>query len=121
MQIAGSDRLEAIRLLRLHGYLRDWAHSFFPALRRRSGYFTESDSRNTMTNDHSNEQQPVEKPEGVSDAEWDAAGCERFRYTRAGRVASIDYRRAPDAVHDDADAMRDWAMRGVAAGRRAAS
>ena len=27
-----------------------------------------------MTNDHSNEQQPVEKPEGVSDAEWDALG-----------------------------------------------
>ncbi|MGK6323042.1 TfoX/Sxy family protein [Sphingomonas sp. DT-51] len=60
------------------------------------------------------------KADAASDAAWDAAGCERFRYARAGRSASINYRRAPEDVHDDADAMREWAMLGVAAGRRGA-
>ncbi|TCP34047.1 TfoX/Sxy family protein [Sphingomonas sp. BK235] len=60
------------------------------------------------------------KADAVSDAAWDAEGCERFRYARAGRTASINYRRAPEAVHDDAEAMRSWALLGVAAGRRAA-
>ncbi|MBW6527926.1 TfoX/Sxy family protein [Sphingomonas sp. RHCKR7] len=60
------------------------------------------------------------KADAASDAAWDAAGCERFHYARAGRTASIDYRRAPEEVHDDAEAMRAWAMLGVAAGRRAA-
>nr|WP_246617316.1 TfoX/Sxy family protein [Sphingomonas yunnanensis] len=60
------------------------------------------------------------KSDAAADATWDAAGCERFRYARAGNTASINYRRAPEEVHDDADAMREWAMLGVAAGRRAA-
>lgn len=60
------------------------------------------------------------KADAVSDATWDAEGCERFRYARAGRTASINYRRAPEAVHDDAEAMRSWALLGLAAGRRSA-
>lgn len=60
------------------------------------------------------------KADAASDADWNAAGSDRFRYARAGRSASINYRRAPEDVHDDADAMRAWAMLGVAAGRRAA-
>ena len=35
------------------------------------------------------------KADAASDATWDAAGCERFRYARTGRSASINYRRAP--------------------------
>ena len=38
-----------------------------------------------MTNDHSNEQQPVEKPEGVSDAEWDALAASFDEMTIAKR------------------------------------
>lgn len=60
------------------------------------------------------------KADAASDAAWDAAGCERFRYARAGKSASINYRLAPEDVYDDAEAMRAWAMLGVAAGRRAA-
>jgi DNA transformation protein and related proteins len=60
------------------------------------------------------------KGDKVSDAEWDAAGCERFTFAFAnGRVGSMNYRRAPDAVHDDADALRRWGELGLAAGRRA--
>jgi DNA transformation protein len=31
----------------------------------------------------------------------------------------MNYRRAPDDVYDDADAMREWAALGIAAGLRA--
>jgi DNA transformation protein and related proteins len=60
------------------------------------------------------------KGDKQSDAIWDAQGCERFTYTFAnGRVGSMNYRRAPDAVHDDADALRHWAQLGLEAGQRA--
>lgn len=59
------------------------------------------------------------KADGQSDAIWDAAGCERFAVEMNGRIASMNYRRAPDDVFDDADAMREWAALGVEAGRRA--
>jgi DNA transformation protein and related proteins len=60
------------------------------------------------------------KADKDSDAAWDAAGCERFTYAFAnGRVGSMNYRRAPDDVHDDADALRQWGMLGLEAGRRA--
>ena len=59
------------------------------------------------------------KSDAVSDAEWDAAGCPRFTYAMSeGRVESMNYRRAPDDVYDDADAMREWASKGIAAGIR---
>jgi DNA transformation protein len=59
------------------------------------------------------------KADAVSDAEWDEAGCPRFTYAmREGRIETMNYRRAPDDVYDDAEAMRDWAARGVAAGLR---
>ena len=38
-----------------------------------------------------------------------------------GKVDSMNYRRAPADVYDDADAMRDWAALGVAAGQRASA
>ena len=60
------------------------------------------------------------KADAVSDAAWDEAGCARFSYARGdGTSGSMNYRRAPADVYDDADAMRDWAALGIAAGRRA--
>ncbi|MDF0490626.1 TfoX/Sxy family protein [Sphingomonas sp. H39-1-10] len=60
------------------------------------------------------------KADAESDAAWDAIGAERFAVTRdGGKVQSINYRRAPDDVYDDADAMRDWAGLAIAASRRA--
>lgn len=62
------------------------------------------------------------KADGDSDATWDAAGCERFSYTfKDGRTGTMNYRRAPDDVHDDAEAMRRWARLALAAGTRAAA
>lgn len=59
------------------------------------------------------------KADAQSDAVWDAAGCERFTFEMKDRVASMNYRRAPDDVFDDADALREWAALGLEAGRRA--
>jgi DNA transformation protein and related proteins len=59
------------------------------------------------------------KADKVSDAEWDAAGCVRFTFDMGGKTGSMNYRRAPDDVYDDAEAMQRWAALAVAAGRRA--
>ena len=60
------------------------------------------------------------KADKLNDALWDEAGCERFTYAFAnGFSGSLNYRRAPDEVHDDAEAMRHWAALGLEAGRRA--
>lgn len=60
------------------------------------------------------------KADAESDAIWDAADCPRFTMTfKDGKVDSMNYRRAPDDVYDDADALREWASLGVAAGFRA--
>ena len=60
------------------------------------------------------------KSDAVSDAIWDAAGCARFGFTFAdGRTGSMNYRRAPDDVYDDADELRRWAALGLEAGLRA--
>ena len=59
------------------------------------------------------------KADKVSDAEWDTAGCERFTFEMNGKTGSMNYRRAPDAVHDDADELRRCgARRGRSSGRR---
>ncbi len=60
------------------------------------------------------------KADRVSDAAWDAAGCERFSYQREGGVATMSYRRAPDEAYDDAEALRRWAELALEAGRRGA-
>jgi DNA transformation protein len=60
------------------------------------------------------------KADAESDATWDAAGCERFSYTfDDGRTGTMNYRRAPDDVYDDAEAFREWASLALAAGHRA--
>ena len=60
------------------------------------------------------------KADATSDAAWDAAGCVRFTFEMGeGRTGTMNYRRAPDEVYDDADELRRWALLGLAAGRRA--
>jgi DNA transformation protein and related proteins len=59
------------------------------------------------------------KADAESDATWDAAGCGRFTYEMPDRTATMNYRRAPDEVYDDPDAMREWATLALAAGLRA--
>jgi len=59
------------------------------------------------------------KADAESDAEWDAAGCARFTYQMGeGRTGSMNYRRAPEDCHDDADALRRWGELALEAGRR---
>ena len=60
------------------------------------------------------------KSDVAADAVWDAAGCPRFTYDRKdGTTATMNYRRAPDDVLDDGEALREWATLAVEAGRRA--
>ncbi len=62
------------------------------------------------------------KADAQSDATWDAQGCERFSVTfKDGRVDTMNYRRAPTDVYDDAEAMRRWAKLAVEAGLRGAA
>ena len=61
------------------------------------------------------------KSDADSDAVWDAAGCARFTYDRKGETATMNCRRAPDDVYDDADAMQEWAEIALAAGLRGAA
>lgn len=62
------------------------------------------------------------KADAETDARWDDAGCARFTYVMKGdRQMSMNYRAAPDEVHDDADAMRDRAALAVEAGLRSAA
>jgi DNA transformation protein len=59
------------------------------------------------------------KADKVSDAQWDAAGAARFTYEMGeGRTGSMNYRRAPDAVYDDAEELRRWAGLAAEAGVR---
>lgn len=61
------------------------------------------------------------KGDKESEAEWDAAGCERFTFTgKDGRVETMNYRRAPDEVYDDAESMQRWASLALEAGLRGA-
>lgn len=59
------------------------------------------------------------KSDAVSDAMWDEAGADRFVYSeKDGKPQTMNYRRAPSDVYDDADAMRLWAEPAIAAGLR---
>ena len=62
------------------------------------------------------------KSDAEADAVWDAQGCERFTYgMKDGRVETMNYRRGPLDVYDDADAMRRWAALAIEAGLRGAA
>lgn len=59
------------------------------------------------------------KADKESDAEWDALGCEKFTAQMGDRTGTMNYRRAPDDVYDDADELRRLGELALAAGRRA--
>ena len=66
------------------------------------------------------------KADAASDAEWDAAGCQRLTFdfgaknpNKGKQAGSINYRLAPDDTLDDAAAMRQWADLAIAAAARA--
>ena len=61
------------------------------------------------------------KADAETDAAWDAVGAARFTAEMAGRIATMNYRRAPSEVHDDGEEMVRWARLAVAAGQRAAA
>jgi DNA transformation protein len=60
------------------------------------------------------------KADALTDAVWDAEDCPRFTVAMGpGKTGTMNYRRAPEAVYDDGDALRRWAALALAAGRRA--
>ena len=61
------------------------------------------------------------KADAATDQVWDEAGAKRFTVEMAGKPATMNYRRAPDEVHDDAEAMQRWARLALEAGQRAAA
>jgi DNA transformation protein len=62
------------------------------------------------------------KSDAEADPLWDAEGCEKFSVTfKDGKVDTMNYRRAPTDVYDDAEALQRWAGLAVGAGRRAAA
>lgn len=62
------------------------------------------------------------KADAESDPVWDAEGCAKFAVTfKDGKVDVMNYRRAPQDVYDDPDAMRRWAALAVKAGLRSAA
>lgn len=62
------------------------------------------------------------KSDAETNAIWDAQGCERFTFTGGdGRIESMNYRRAPAEIYDDAEAMQRWAALAREAGTRAPS
>jgi DNA transformation protein and related proteins len=61
------------------------------------------------------------KADAQSDAVWDGEGCGRFTFVMNGKTGSMNYRRAPDDVYDDPEAMLRWAALAQEAGMRAAS
>lgn len=62
------------------------------------------------------------KADAESAPVWDGAGCERYAFTGSdGKVETMNYRRAPADVYDDAEAMQRWASLAVEAGLRGAA
>jgi DNA transformation protein len=62
------------------------------------------------------------KADADSGPVWDGAGCERFAFAlKDGTIETMNYRRAPADVYDDAEAMQRWARLAVEAGTRAAA
>ena len=59
------------------------------------------------------------KADDETNAVWDAQGCERFAVTfKDGTVDTMNYRRAPTDVYDDAEVMQRWARIAIEAGAR---
>ncbi len=62
------------------------------------------------------------KSDAVSDPLWEAEGCAKFDYQFPnGKRGTMNYRRAPDGVYDDVEALQHWSQLAVEAGMRAAA
>lgn len=61
------------------------------------------------------------KSDAAADALWDAEACERFTFDMGGKLGTMNYRRAPTDVYDDAEAMQLWARLALEAGVRGAA
>jgi DNA transformation protein len=62
------------------------------------------------------------KADSESDHLWDAEGCEKFSVTfKDGKVDVMNYRRAPQDLYDDPEALQRWAALAVEAGLRSAA
>lgn len=61
------------------------------------------------------------KADAASVAEFDARRLPPFSYARGGRRVSLSFYQAPEAVFDDAEEARTWAMRAYEAALRCAS
>jgi DNA transformation protein len=62
------------------------------------------------------------KSDSEADSLWDAEGCEKFRVTfKDGKVDVMNYRRAPQDVYDDPEALQRWAALAIEAGARGAA
>ena len=62
------------------------------------------------------------KADADSAAIWDAEGCDRYAFTdKDGKIETMNYRRAPADVYDDAEAMQRWTQLAVEAGLRGAA
>ncbi|MEM8695680.1 MAG: TfoX/Sxy family protein [Pseudomonadota bacterium] len=60
------------------------------------------------------------KSDAINADTFEAAGLAKFEFTgKNGKIATMNYRRAPLDVYDDPDAMRQWARLGIEAGDRA--
>ena len=60
------------------------------------------------------------KADDETNAIWDAEGCGRFSVTfKDGKVDTMNYRRAPTEIYDDAEALQRWAGLAAEAGARA--
>lgn len=59
------------------------------------------------------------KSDAEADPVWDTVSRERFTVTfKDGTVDSMNYRRAPSDVYDDAEELQRWVSVSVEAGRR---
>ena len=62
------------------------------------------------------------KADAETDAIWDEEGCERFVVgEKDGQPQTMNYRRAPTDVYDDAEIMQKWAAVALQAGLRGAA
>jgi DNA transformation protein len=62
------------------------------------------------------------KADSETDSVWDAEGCAKFATTfKDGKVDVMNYRRAPQDVYDDPEALQRWAALAVEAGARGAA
>jgi DNA transformation protein len=61
------------------------------------------------------------KSDADADPRFDAAGCERFVVDYGeGKRGTMNYRRAPGDIYDDAEALQDWTRLALAASQRSA-